>query len=374
MRDAVRAARRVVIKLGTRVLTEDDGGLALSRLFAVVEAAARGHRAGREVLLVSSGAVGMGRAALGFTEAPTELSERQACAAVGQSRLMGLYQEGFDRLGLPCGQVLLTQGDFDDRVRCLNLRATLLALLRHGVVPVINENDAVSTEELAFIEGATRPVFGDNDKLSALVAAELNADLLVLLTDVEGIYDRNPRTHADAVLIPTVYTADDIEASGPLSAASRGGMRSKLEAARVAARSGCHAVIASGRRIGALEEVLSGQHTGSWFPAEPALAPRRRWIAFAAAPRGRLHLDEGAVAALQGRGASLLAAGVTAIEGAFSAGDVVVLLDPSGAEIGRGAVSCGVDEAQSWCSGQAPVGVRNHHALVHRDHMVLSEG
>ena len=371
MRAAVAQAQRVVIKLGTRVLTNDDGGIALSRLFAVVEAAMRCQRAGREVILVSSGAVGLGCSALRLAQTPTALAERQVCAAVGQSRLMGLYQEGFDRLGITCGQVLLTQGDFDDRVRCLNLRATLLAMLRHGVVPVINENDAVSTEELAFIEGAERPVFGDNDKLSALVAAELEASLLILLTDVEGIYDRNPRHHPDANLLPVVKSGADIEASGPLSAASRGGMRSKLEAARIAARSGCNAVIASGRRIGALDEVLDGQQTGSWFPAEDALGARHRWIAFAAAPRGQLALDRGAVNALRNQGASLLAAGVTAVEGAFAEGDVVVLVAPDGSEVARGLVSCSADTAREWCAGARPAGVRNHHALVHRDHMVL---
>jgi len=371
MRASVRGAERVVIKLGTRVLTHDDGSLALSRLFSVVEVAAGLRRAGREVLIVTSGAVGLGRDALGYATTPIELSERQACAAVGQSRLMGLYREGFDQLSVPCGQVLLTQGDFDDRLRCLNLRATLLTLLRRGVVPVINENDAVSTEELAFIEGESRPVFGDNDKLSALVAAELGADLLVLLTDVEGIYARDPRTDPDAPLIHTVRPDASIEASGPLTAASRGGMRSKLESAQIAARSGCHAIIASGRRIGALAAVLAGEEVGSWLPAEEALGARRRWIAFAAAPRGRLLLDAGAVDALTRRGASLLAAGVVTIEGSFAAGDVVVLIGPDGAEIGRGAIGCDAEIARQWCAGSPPAGVRNHNALVHRDHMVL---
>ncbi len=371
MRAAILGAERVVIKLGTRVLTHDDGRLSLPRLFSVIEVVSECRRAGREVIIVTSGAVGLGRDALGLAETPVELAERQACAAVGQSRLMGLYREGFDQLSVPCGQVLLTQGDFDDRTRCLNLRATLLTLLRMGVVPVINENDAVSTEELAFIEGEKRPVFGDNDRLSALVAAELAADLLILLTDVEGIHARDPRTDPDAPLLATVHPEDAIEAGGPLSAASRGGMRSKLEAARIATRSGCHAVIASGRRIGALAGVLAGQEVGTWLPAAEALGSRRRWIAFATAPRGRLLLDAGAVAALRQRGASLLAAGVRTVEGAFGAGDVVVLIGPDGEEIGRGAVGCDADTARLWCAGSPPEGMRNHNALVHRDHMVL---
>ncbi len=192
-RPALADADRIVIKLGTRVLTHDDGRIALSRLYGVVEAAAELLARDRDVLIVSSGAVGLGREALGFEVTPDDLEERQACAAVGQGRLMGLYDAGFGRLGRLCAQVLLTQGDFDDRIRYLNLRSTLETLLRRGVVPVINENDAVSTEELALASGERRRVFGDNDRLSALVASELDADLLILLTDVDGVFERDRR-------------------------------------------------------------------------------------------------------------------------------------------------------------------------------------
>lgn len=372
-RPAVAAARRIVIKLGTRVLTHDHGGLALSRLFALVEAAAELHHADREVLLVSSGAVGLGYPTLGFTRPPEELGERQACAAVGQTRLMGLYNEGFSRLGLACGQVLLTQGDFEDRVRYLNLRSTLATLLRRRVVPVINENDAVSTEELAFREGEGRHVFGDNDKLSALVASKLDAELLVLLTDVAGLFDRNPHKHPDARLISQVddpRTVDHVT-TGRGSAVSRGGMRSKVDAAWVAAKAGCQAVIASGVDAAALPQVLAGEACGTWFPACGNLDARRRWIAFAAAPRGRLYLDIGAVDAVRERGASVLAAGVRQCEGDFREGDIVELLGPDDRVIGRGMVYCDADSARRWCGGTPPAGVRNHHALVHRDHLVL---
>jgi glutamate 5-kinase len=374
-RPLLPAARRIVIKLGTRVITHDDGRLALARLTEVVEAAAVASRAGCEVLLVSSGAVGLGRDALGLATTPTALEERQACAAVGQVRLMDLYQAGFGRLGLTCAQVLLTEGDLDDRLRYLNLRSTLLALLRHGVVPVLNENDAVSTEELAWDEGRARPVFGDNDRLSALVATKLSADLLVLLTDVAGLHDRDPRESPDAVCIDRVGPdADGLPSE--LSAVSgtdggRGGMRSKVEAARIAARSGCQAVIASGREPGALAKVLAGEAVGTWFEASPGLSARGRWIAFAAAPRGNLVVDAGAARALRDRGASLLAVGVTAVQGEFVPGDVVEILGLDRTSIGRGLVQVDAATARAWASGSPPEGVRNHDALVHRDHLVL---
>ncbi len=374
-RPAVAQARRVVLKVGTRVLTRQDGRAALARLFAVVEAAAELRETGREVLIVSSGAVGLGKEVLGHDSLPTSLDERQACAAVGQPRLMRLYEEGFSRLGLLCAQVLLTQADFEDRVRYLNLRGTLTTLLRRGVIPVINENDAVSTEELAFVEGEARPVFGDNDRLSALLASKLDADLLVLLTDVEGLFDRDPHHHPEAKMLHRVDTPESVEGTitGPASSAGRGGMRSKVEAAQLVARASCHAVIASGFTPHALTAVLRGEETGTWFPARGELGAKRRWIAFAAAPRGALELDDGAVEALRQRGASLLAAGVYRVEGDFRPGDVVELRASDGRRIGRGIVHCDAASARRWCGGEPPAGIRNHHALVHRDHMALED-
>ena len=287
-RPPVAAARRIVVKLGTRVVTYDDGRPALPRLFSVIEAAARLREAGRDVLIVSSGAVGLGMQALGFDSMPRELDERQACAAVGQTRLMGLYEQGFQRLGHVCGQVLLTRGDFEDRVRYLNLRGTLTTLLRRGTIPVINENDAVSTEELAYVEGAAQRLFGDNDGLSALVAAKLGADLLVLLTDVEGVYDRDPRGHAKARLLERFDPEAVVdELGGPGSDLGRGGMRSKLRAASRVARAGCHAVIASGHSPEKLADLFAGRSIGTWLPPTGTLDGRRRWIALAASPERR---------------------------------------------------------------------------------------
>ncbi len=372
-RTALTGARRVVVKVGTAVLTDAQAGLCRPRLDAIVQALAAAHQGDREVLLVSSGAVGLGRAMLGLDAGPRDLATRQACAAVGQGRLMALYADGLLSHGVQTGQVLLTQADFDDRLRYLNLRSTLTALMRRSVLPVINENDAVSTEELAFEEGAARPVFGDNDMLSALVAAKLSADLLLLLTDVDGVYDRDPRQDPLASPIRTWdgQRPAEVAAHAGASSLGRGGMRSKIDAACVAASAGCQVVVASGLDPENISRVLAGEVVGTWFPASGEMAARDRWIAFAAPVRGTLHLDAGAVDALRHRGASLLAAGVTGIEGSFQAGDVVALMAPDGGELGRGIICCDQAAARAWAEGLRPDGVRNHDALVHRDHMVV---
>ena len=372
-RTALTGARRVVVKVGTAVLTDAQAGLCRPRLDAIVQALAAAHQGDREVLLVSSGAVGLGRAMLGLDAGPRDLATRQACAAVGQGRLMALYADGLLSHGVQTGQVLLTQADFDDRLRYLNLRSTLTALMRRSVLPVINENDAVSTEELAFEEGAARPVFGDNDMLSALVAAKLSADLLLLLTDVDGVYDRDPRQDPLASPIRTWdgQRPAEVAAHAGASSLGRGGMRSKIDAACVAASAGCQVVVASGLDPENISRVLAGEVVGTWFAASGEMAARDRWIAFAAPVRGTLHLDAGAVDALRHRGASLLAAGVTGIEGSFQAGDVVALMAPDGGELGRGIICCDQAAARAWAEGLRPDGVRNHDALVHRDHMVV---
>lgn len=363
--------KRLVVKFGTSTLVRPQGVPALSRLFAWIEEIAELFSKGHEILIVTSGAVGLGRTALGLREAPVELSLRQACAALGQTRLMDLYQQGFSRLGILVGQVLLTQEDFEHRERYLNLRSTLVTLLAQKVIPVINENDAVSTEELAY-QGRDAKVFGDNDRLSALVASKLGADHLFLLTDVDGLYDGDPKDPKSR-RIERLDPERDIDSylRDSTSGWSRGGMGSKVQAARLAARAGSTVHILSGDEPRGLSRVLAGDALGTCVPASGQLSARKRWIAYATASKGRLVLDEGAVKALTQRGASLLAAGVLEIQGGFAKGEVVELADEEGRVLGRGMVAFDSKCAAAWIRGEVPEGVRNHHALIHRDHLVL---
>ncbi len=259
---------RIVVKLGTNVIMREDGRVALGLLCGLVEQVAALRAQGIEVLLVSSGAVGLGMERLGLSERPTAVSQIQACAAIGQSRLMGLYDDAFDRLGCPIAQVLLTEDDFRDPTRHTNLRATLDALLTLGVIPIVNENDTVSTMELDR-PAETRQrerIFGDNDKLSALLLKHIGADLLVLLSDVDGLYDRNPQ-EAGAVVIESVDTVDDelLALAEGGNGRGRGGMISKLESARIVLRAGKQAVIANGRTPQVLERIVAGEAVGTRF-------------------------------------------------------------------------------------------------------------
>lgn len=263
-REPLCNAHRIVVKLGTRVLTHDDGSLALGRLFSLVEELAAAHRERREILLVSSGAVGLGREALSQSRVPTDLADRQAFAAVGQSRLVNLYQQALAHKGIVVGQILLTQQDFCQPERLKNLRRALGALLALRVLPIINENDVVATDELAM---ASAQSFGDNDELSALVATHLGASLLVVLTSVDGVHDKDPRRHADAALLPLVEDPASIVADREASDGGRGGMGTKLKAAGLAQSKGCDVVIAPGRRAGVLGAILAGDVVGSWIPA-----------------------------------------------------------------------------------------------------------
>lgn len=385
LRPEVAQARRVVIKLGTRVLVDDQGRLMESRLAEVVSVAAALHQAGHQVMLVSSGAVCLGRLLLDLPEPPENEDLRRACAAVGQGRLMGLYERNFAARDLVSAQVLLTEEDFGQRHRYLDLRSTLERLLEARAVPILNENDVVAhglppapSPAVGKSAGARarRRVFTDNDRLAALVAAKCHADLLVLLTDVDGVYDRDPHRFPEAELVERIEDPERVLASlddAPGSSVSRGGMRSKVEAARVAVRGGCHAVIACGRRAGVLERVMAGLAEGTYFPALGSLPARRRWIAYAATARGVLHLDAGAVRALCERRASLLPVGVAAIEGRFDRGDVVELRGPEGELVGRGLMSYDAEEARRWCAGYPPGSAEGRHpnCLLRRTHVVL---
>ena len=379
-------ARRIVVKIGTSSLTNEDGGLALSRVYSFVESIAALRRGGREVLLVTSGAIGLGVARLGVERHGMPLPLKQACAAVGQGRLMALYSDAFDRLGLAAAQVLLTEEDFHNRRRYLNLRSTLSKLLELGAVPVINENDTVSTAELEVISpeqlGAPprRVNFGDNDKLSALVASKIEADLLVILTDVDGLYDADPRAGGATLIERVESLTPEITALAGGARAGRGGMRTKLEAARIATQSGCATVVANGRLPQAIDRVLAGEPLGTLFVAQSGLAGRgagkRRWIAFATTVEAAIVVNAGARRALVEGKASLLPAGLVEVRGHFARGDVVSILDADGSEFARGLMNYASDEAQAVLGQSSQrlddlVADRNYDALVTRDNIAL---
>jgi glutamate 5-kinase len=386
-RAQLRDAHRIVVKLGTQVVTHDGVELALGRLMGLVESVARLRKTGREVVLVSSGAVGMGRRVLGLTERPRSLGLRQACAAVGQGHLMAAYTQAFTQLGVVAAQVLLTQEDLADRDRALCLRTTLMRLLALGVVPVLNENDSVSVRELVEYrrrqgeapgggaEGST--TFGDNDGLSARVASSLDADLLVLLTDVEGVFTANPATDPTAQLLRELPGVDDrvLAMAGGGSAGGTGGMTSKLEAARLASSDGTAVLIASGSTPGVLERALAGEAVGTLVAAQRRGA-RWRHIAVSGREQGALVINDGAARALGERKASLLPVGVTGVEGSFDKGDLVEVRDGSGRVLGRGLVNYPAAACRALAGKHSEeiatvLGWRGYDALVSRDNLVL---
>lgn len=340
MRTRVADARRVVVKLGSNLFFNESGAIALGRIFSFIEDIAAARVAGRQIIVVSSGAVALGANALKIKSSNASLAQKQALAAIGQSRLMNLYEQGFGKYELTAAQVLLTEEDFSSRQRYLNLRHTLTTLLDMDVIPIINENDTVSTTELELTDRSRS--FGDNDKLSALVMSKLEATVLVLLSDVDGLFTDNPRENPEAEFIPEVQEiTPDVEAlAGRKSARGRGGMATKLQAARIAINSGGMAIIANGLKTGILGRVLGGEEEGTLFVGRAAsLSEKRRWIAFASSVSGRIHINEGAMDAITRKNASLLYAGVTRIENEFEHGDVVAIIGPGGQEIARGIVN-----------------------------------
>jgi glutamate 5-kinase len=337
MRSRIHEAKRVVVKLGSNLFFDDAGSVARERILAFIDDIAAARLAGRQVIVVSSGAVALGANALKVRTNNASLVQKQAFAAVGQSRLMNLYEQGFAKHGLTAAQILLTEEDFSNRQRYLNLRHTLSTLLDMGVVPIINENDTVSTTELEVTD--RNPSFGDNDKLSALVMSKLDANVLVLLSDVDGLFTENPRENPNAKFIPEIHDVNpEVESlAGRKSGRGRGGMATKLQAARIAMNSGGIAIIANGLKSGILAKVLDGDEEGTMFVGKTdALSGKRRWIAFASSVTGRIHINDGALDAITRKNASLLYAGVTRIDNEFDQGDVVAIIGPNGQEIARG--------------------------------------
>lgn len=346
--ELVGGARRLVIKFGSGLLTGEQNRLARSRVEDLVRQLAALRADGREVVLVSSGAIAAGMEALGLSRRPKGLSELQACAAVGQSKLMALYDAVFAQFKIQVAQVLLTHDDLRNRNRHLNARNTLIELLHRGVLPIINENDTVSVDEIKF---------GDNDRLGALTAALIDADLLVILSHVEGLLD-------GVRLVPVIErVTPDLErlASGTTRTTSVGGMISKLDAAKIVTRAGIPMIIASGETPHILTKLAAGEVLGSLFlPQTPKLASRKRWIAFFQRPRGTIVVDDGARDALSQNGRSLIAKGVVSVEGEFAANDLISIRDRTGTEFARG-----LARASSGDLKTTP-GV-----VVHRDDLVI---
>jgi glutamate 5-kinase len=361
-----------VVKVGSSSLRGDDGRLDREQVRSLSDQVARARTAGTRVVLVSSGAVAAGMGVIGLARRPTDLPTLQAAAAAGQGELIHEYQSHLVSHGLNAAQILLSQDDFVRRGRYLNARTTLQRLLELGLVPIINENDAVTTEELAY---------GDNDHLAALVTSMLEAQLLVLLSDVAGLYDGDPRGDDPGVsLIPTVEDVAALDLSsvgGTGSYVGSGGMRTKVEAARVAVASAAHAVVADARRPDVLDEVLEGDTVGTWFVRqERRLDARRLWIGFALNVHGRIHVDAGAVHALRRRGTSLLSVGVTGVEGAFTAGDAVEVVDPQGRPVARGLSRFDAGDVarlagRSTADAGREFGTAYAREVVHRDDLVV---
>jgi len=374
LRQEIAAAASIwIVKIGTRVLTTEEGLLNQERVSALAEELHDLMQAGRKVCLVSSGAVGAGMGRLGLKKRPTDLSHLQAVAAVGQTALVEAYDRSLRAHGRHAAQILLTADDLDNRTRYLNIRNTILRLMEYGAVPIINENDTVSTEEL-------QTTFGDNDRLAAMVTNLIRAPLLVLLSDVEGLYDRDPRDPA-AQVITTVPRLDESILSlarDKATGISKGGMASKLEAARLATTAGENVIITSGKSPGNLRRILAGEEVGTLLVAQgQALASWKRWIGFTAQPRGVLTVDDGAAAAVTSQGKSLLAIGVVGSEGTFRKGDVVSIRGKGGLEFARGLSNYSADEVlkiKGLKTEQiAPVlGHCPHDELIHRDNMALT--
>jgi glutamate 5-kinase len=362
-----------VVKVGSRVLTGPDGHLDRLHLGRLAQQLVGLADAGKQVVLVSSGAVASGIGKLGLAARPTDLAELQAVAAVGQAHLIQTYEHFFTQNGRHAGQILLTADDLDNRTRYLNVRNTLLTLLRFGVIPVINENDTVAVDELM-------TTFGDNDRLAAMVAGLLPRPMLVILSDVAGLYDRDPSDPAARVLhsVPRVDDSTFDLVRDRRTGLSKGGMGSKLKAAQFVTGSGSPVIIACGRDENVLLRLFAGEQLGSLFlPQSRSLAPRKRWIGFSAQCSGQVHVDDGAVRAILAEGRSLLAIGIRDVSGKFEKGDIVSIVAPDGREIARGLINYSAADVRQIRGCRSPriaeiLGKRPYEEVVHRDNMAIT--
>jgi glutamate 5-kinase len=367
----VAAARRLVVKVGSSLVTDGGRGIDHVAVGRWAEEIAQLRGAGKEIALVSSGAIAEGMQRLGWTKRPATIHELQAAAAIGQMGLVQAYEAAFSRFGLHTAQILLTHEDLADRRRYLNARSTLFTLIALGVIPVINENDTVTTDEIRL---------GDNDTLGALVSNLIEADVLVLLTDQPGLYSNDPRSDAAATLLSSARAGDpalEIMAGGAGTPLGRGGMLTKVLAAKRAARSGASTVIADGREERVLTRLAAGETLGTQLVAEAmTLAARKQWLADHVRTAGRLTLDAGATRALTRDGKSLLPIGVTACHGAFERGEIVGCFDPDGREIARGLINYSAGETERILRKPSSeiasiLGYVDEPELIHRNNLVL---
>lgn len=371
-RRTISQAKRLVIKVGSALLTNDGAGIDRQAIDAWVEQIAKLLSAGKEVVLVSSGAVAEGLVRLGIDTRPESIHMLQSAAAVGQMGLIQTYETSFSRFDRRTAQILLDHDDMANRERYLNARSVIQTLMELYVVPIVNENDTVVTDEIRF---------GDNDRLAALVANLIDADALIILTDKDGMYDANPDENKDAQLITQALASDsklDALAGSSNGVLGRGGMQTKLEAARLASRSGCNTVIAGGRNQDILTRICEGENLGTLLQAgQTPIAARKQWLAGQLQVKGRLVLDDGAAKVLRQQGRSLLAVGVTHVSGTFTRGELVSCEDSSGQEVARGLVNYNADETR-LIQGKSTeeiatiLGYCDDDELIHRDNMVVS--
>ena len=367
----LKTVKRVVIKIGSRVLTDSDGSLDMAVIGRICDEIAFVRQQGIEVVVVSSGAIAAGRSALGLIDKPKTIPQKQAAAAVGQTRLMHAYEVSLAPSNLQVAQVLLTSEDLESRQRFLNARATLGALLGFGIIPIINENDTVVVEEIKF---------GDNDNLSALVTNVAEAHLLLILTDIEGFYSADPNSDPDAVLIPLVNgITRDIErsAGGSGSSVGTGGMATKVAAAKKAGKNGVATIMVSGKRSGIISAALQGEEVGTLFlPSGTGVNRRKHWIAYTLKPSGKIIVDDGAKSALLKKGKSLLPSGIIQVEGRFERGSCVRLFGLDGVEFARGLSDYSSGESvrligRKSTEIEATLGYHYGDVIIHRDNLVL---
>lgn len=370
-------AQRIVFKFGTNVLRNDDKEISLSRIYTFIEDIAGLKKQGKEIIIVTSGAVGLGAKKL-RVDSNESMSVKQACAAVGQCRLMCIYEDGFDKYGITTAQILLTEEDFTQRVKYLSLHDTLNTIISLGAIPVINQNDTVSTEELAFYKDAFQISFSDNDKLSALVASELDADVLIVLSDIDGLFDDNPKTNPNAKKIDVVQeiTEEFEEFASGAAAGGRGGMKTKLEAMKVITRSGGTGLIANGKEPHIIKRIFGQEELGTIFLPTENLANKKRWIAYATNIQARLIVNDGAKKALTEKYTSLLPIGVLNIEGDCQKGEIVSILDEQGNEFARGMINYNCSDCKKILGHHSDdildiLGYKNYDAIITRDNIAL---